>query len=457
MYAILDIETTGGKFNEEGITEIAIYRYDGHQVVDQFISLVNPEKDIQPFVVKLTGINNKMLLTAPKFYEVAKRIVEITKDCIIVAHNAKFDYRILRTEFRRLGFDYSRKTICTVELSKKLIPDKPSYSLGKLVRSLGIPVSDRHRANGDAMATVKLFKLLLSKDSSKEIIKGAIKSDMEHRMAPKLLDIVEQLPTVTGVYYIHKSDGEIIYIGKSKNIKKRVNQHFTNKNKSALIIQKDVVAVTYEETGSELVALLKENEEIKVNKPKLNKSRKRTLFNFGFYLKELSSGYKTVIIHKVSNVKDEVPLMTFTSIFEAKNALYKMADDFILCHKLLGLSEAKKNCFNYTIDKCKGACIGKEPIEEYNTRFEQAILKYTYQYPDMAIVDKGRSVDERSVILIEKNQLKGIGFYNLNYQINHLSVLENIVTPLQNNGNAQHIIQSYLRKRKVIKIIELKT
>ena len=112
MYAILDIETTGGKYNEEGITEIAIYKFDGNEVMDQFISLINPERDIQPFVVKLTGINNKMLRNAPKFYEVAKRIIEITEDCILVAHNAEFDYRILSLEFERLGFDYQKKTIC---------------------------------------------------------------------------------------------------------------------------------------------------------------------------------------------------------------------------------------------------------------------------------------------------------------------------------------------------------
>ncbi|GAL77574.1 DNA polymerase III epsilon subunit [Algibacter lectus] len=175
MYAIVDIETTGGKFNEEGITEIAIYKFDGHEVVDQFISLVNPEREIQPFVVNLTGINSKMLRDAPKFYEVAKRIIEITEDCILVAHNAQFDYRILGTEFRRLGYDYKRKTLCTVELSKDLIPDQASYSLGKLVRSLGIPVTDRHRASGDALATVKLFKLLLAKDTSKNIIQQSVK------------------------------------------------------------------------------------------------------------------------------------------------------------------------------------------------------------------------------------------------------------------------------------------
>ena len=175
MYVILDIETTGGKFNEEGVTEIAIYRYDGHTIVDQFISLVNPEKPIQEFVVKLTGINNKMLKNAPKFYEVAKRIIEITSDCILVAHNTAFDYRILRTEFDRLGYEFNRNTLCTVELSQKLILDQPSYSLGKLTKSLGIPMTDRHRASGDALATVQLFKLLLEKDTGKSIIQSSIK------------------------------------------------------------------------------------------------------------------------------------------------------------------------------------------------------------------------------------------------------------------------------------------
>jgi DNA polymerase-3 subunit epsilon len=203
LYAILDIETTGGKFNEEGITEIAVYKFDGHQIVDQFISLINPEKDIQPFVVNLTGISNRMLTNAPKFHEVAKRIVEITTDCVLVAHNAKFDNRILSTEFRRLGFDFERKTLCTVELSKKLIPDQSSYKLGRLCRSLGIPMSSRHRADGDAIATVQLFKLLLNKDNGKEIVKHAINSDSSKKLAPRLLAILDDLPSKTGLFYVH--------------------------------------------------------------------------------------------------------------------------------------------------------------------------------------------------------------------------------------------------------------
>jgi len=227
LYAIIDIETTGGQFNEEGITEIAIYKFDGHEIIDQFVSLVNPEIPIQPFVVKLTGINDAMLRSAPKFFEVAKRIIEMTNDCVLVANNAEFDYRILRTEFRRLGYDFKQKTLCTVELSKKLLPEQTSHSLGKLVRALGIPMADRHRASGDALATVKLFQLLLAKDIEKVILKELIKSEIQKGITPKLHVIIDNLPSKTGVYYIHNEGGKLIYIGKSKNIKKRINQHLT--------------------------------------------------------------------------------------------------------------------------------------------------------------------------------------------------------------------------------------
>src|SRR5699024_6023744 len=237
MYAILDIESTGGKFSEEGITEIAIYKFDGQEVVDQFGSLVNPERKIQPFVVKLTGINNDMLRYAPKFYQVAKRIIEITEDCVLVAHNAKFDYRILRLEFRRLGFEYKRKTLYTVELSKKLIPNMPSYSIGKLTKSLGIPIVDRHRAVCDAQATVKLFKLLPNADSEKKIVESNIKLQPKSKLKKNPIDLVEKLPNEMGVYYMHNEKGKVIYIGKSKSIKSRVNQHFTNHSPKSKKIQ----------------------------------------------------------------------------------------------------------------------------------------------------------------------------------------------------------------------------
>ena len=219
-----------------------------------------------------------MLRNAPKFFEVAKRIVEITQDCIIVAHNAKFDYRVLRMEFERLGFQFERPTLCTVELAKHLIPGHKSYSLGKITRALGIPVSDRHRASGDAVATVKLFKLLLAKDVEKTIVKQTVRSEPKFQLEPRLKDIIDNLPSETGVYYMHDDHGELIYIGKSKNIKHRVNQHFTSQAPKSKRVQLKVASVSYEATGSELVALLKESEEIKRNKPIFNRAQRRTYF-----------------------------------------------------------------------------------------------------------------------------------------------------------------------------------
>ena len=451
MYAIVDTETTGGKFNEEGVTEIAIYKFDGHEIVDQFISLVNPEREIQPFVVKLTGINSNMLRHAPKFYEVAKRILEITEDCVLVAHNAEFDYRILSMEFRRLGYNYQRKTLCTVELSKDLIPDQPSYSLGKLVRALGIPVTDRHRASGDALATVKLFKLLLAKDTTKNIIQQSIKRNHKKKIDSKFSDILETLPTSTGVYYIHNTEGQIIYIGKSNNIKKRVNQHFIGTNSKSKKLQKQVNNVTYELTGSELVALLKENEEIKQNKPLFNKSLRRSIFTHALYVFTDENGYLNLKIDTADGRKKNIT--TFANRESAKSFLFKNIEDFKLCLKLCGVSKAKTNCFNYDTKTCEGACIQKEAPEQYNKRVNALLEKYDYKNKNMAIIDRGRDIDERSVVLIEDGVFKGLGFTNLNYQINTIEVLKNIITPMENNRDSQHIIKNYVRKNKRLKII----
>ncbi|MCA0133089.1 exonuclease domain-containing protein [Winogradskyella alexanderae] len=453
MYAILDIETTGGKYNEEGITEIAIYKYDGHEIVDQFISLVNPEREIQPFVVNLTGINSNMLRNAPKFYEVAKRIVEITEECILVAHNSEFDYRILKTEFHRLGFTYKRKSLCTVELSKQLIPDMESYSLGKLVRSLGIPMSERHRANGDALATLKLFKMLLNKDSSKRIIKETIKVEKKSKLAPNLREIIEELPSETGVYYIHNAEGNIIYIGKSNNIKKRVTQHFTNGNSKSRKIQLQVASVSYERTGSELVALLKESEEIKTNKPILNRALKRSKFSQGLYSFIDDFGYINLRITQIK--KNEKPITTFTNRQSGIAFMNRMVEKFELCEKLTGLEKSDSSCFRHGIKDCYGACVNEEDVETYNKRAHAVIELNSYDNKDMILVDRGRYIDEKSVILIEEGTFKGIGFFDLNYQINNREILASLITPMQNNRDTQHIIQSYIRRNKRLKVIEL--
>jgi DNA polymerase-3 subunit epsilon len=451
LYAIIDIETTGGQFNEEGITEIAIYKYDGYEIIDQFISLINPEKTIQPFVVKLTGINNAMLRSAPKFYEIAKRIIEITEDCILVAHNTSFDYRILRTEFNRLGYDFVKPTLCTVELSKKLIPEQPSYSLGKLVRALGIPMSDRHRASGDALATVKLFQLLLAKDTEKEILIGLIKAEIKSGLSPKLLDIVESLPNKTGIYYIHNEKGNLIYIGKSKNIKKRVNQHFTGKNNKSKKIQAQVYTVTFEETGSELVALLKESEEIKINKPIYNRAQRKSIFQWALYEVLDDNGYLNLKLQKADGRKKEIT--SYTSLQEGKNSFFRITEKYNLCQKLNGLYETQNGCFQHKINECNGACLGKEAPEEYNLRVEEFLNEMSFNNQNKIIVDRGRKINERSAVLIENGIYKGYCFFDLNYQINNMEVFKNILIPMQNNRDTRSIIQGYLRKNRVQKII----
>lgn len=451
MYCILDIETTGGQFNEEGITEIAIYKFDGHEVVDQFISLVNPEIPIQPFVVKLTGINNAMLRSAPKFFEVAKRIIEITSDCVIVAHNASFDYRILRTEFKRLGYDFQAKTLCTVELSKKLIPDQPSYSLGKLVRALGIPMSDRHRASGDAIATTKLFKMLLEKDVEKQILNDYIKQEIQKGIAPKLLDIVEHLPSKTGIYYIHNEKGDLIYIGKSRNIKKRINQHFTGTSTKSKKIQREVYSVTPEETGSELIALLKESEEIKINKPVYNRAQRKSIFEWALYAEKDSNGYLNLRLQKVDGRKKEIT--SFTTLQEGKNALFRITEKYHLCQKLTGLYQTNADCFQFKIKECDGACIGKITAEEYNARVQKLIAENSFENKNLVLLDRGRNINERSVVLIENGIYKGYAFYDLNYQVTNIDVLKNIIIPMQNNRDAKTIIQGQIRKSKSLKVI----
>ncbi|WP_418500831.1 exonuclease domain-containing protein [Flagellimonas sp.] len=439
MYAILDIESTGGKYNEEGIMEIAIYRFDGHQVVDQFICLVNPEREIQPFVSKLTGINNKMLRSAPKFHEVAKRIVEITENAIIVAHNAQFDYRILRTEFRRLGYDYQRKTLCTVDLSKQLIPDAESHSLGKLVRSLGIATSDRHRANGDAQATLKLFKLLLGKDTDKKIITEVMREETHGELSPNQLDIVLNLPSETGVYYMYDKDGAIIFIGKTKNIKKRVNQHFTNVGSLARKLQKETKKVAFEATGSELVAVLKEYLESFKNKPKYNNNPRKKLFSHIIGPEQNESGYITLKIEKSRFLKPDK--MGFNGLASAKSFLDKIRSEFELCPCSIDGN-------NLTPDE-------NETAEKCNAKILSALEKYNILDKDMVILDRGRQTGERSFILIKSGVLQGYGHVELNYQINNIPILESIMTPMSGDENTTFIIQSFLRKSNAPKTIAL--
>ena len=438
MYSILDIESTGGKYNEEGIMEIAIYRFDGREVTDQFSSLINPERRIQPFVVKLTGINEKMLKGAPKFYELAKRIIEITEGTTIVAHNAQFDYRILRTEFRRLGYDFQRKTLCTVELSKRLIPDAESHSLGKLVRSLGIAVSDRHRAQGDALATLKLFEILLNKDQNKSILQSVIRAEEYGELSQRQLDIVENLPAEIGVYFLHNKDGEVIFTGKTKNIQKRVNQHFTNAGELALRLQKETREVTFELSGTELIALLREYQLRKKLRPRHNPLKSKPLYSYE-WVEDTVQGYCAIRIRK--SVKKEQGLLYFPSYLAAQQALNQWQE----LHNLPLRADKKYEESEFS-----------ENPEEYNKRWRKALEELSLRNKTFALVDKGRKLGEKSVILVRSGQLIGYGFTELERQINNLSILEKLLSPVKDDHNTRYLLEYHLLQKPEAKRIEFK-
>jgi len=265
-----------------------------------------------------------MLRNAPKFHEVAKRIIEITEDCIVVAHNSSFDYRILKTEYNRLAYEYKRDTLCTVELSRKLIPEQPSYSLGKLCKAIGIPMSDRHRASGDALATIQLFKILLEKDSDKSILENSIKLFDTSKIVEKLKKIIDEIPSVMGIYYLHREDGHIIFMGKGNNIKNEVNNQFLKTTKRGKNVQENTVSISYEATGNLLITNLKFYNELEINKPKYNLRTKKKLVldNFNNDNMLLIGRGRTIDEHSVILIENnEVFGYGFTNLAFQENQL----------------------------------------------------------------------------------------------------------------------------------------
>ena len=447
MYSVLDIETTGGKYDEEGITEIAIYRFDGDNIVDQFSSLINTDIEIQPFVEKLTGINKKMLHKAPKFFEVAKRIVEITDNSILVAHNAEFDYRILQTEFRRLSFSFERKTLCTVNLSKILLPEQPSFNLGKLVRNLGIPFTNEHRAHGDAKVTLKLFQLLLEKD-----IKKNIENLNPNKTPSKYLDIIDKLPSEMGVYYIYNQKNKIIYIGKSNNIKKRVLSHLTFNKKKDKNIQKEICYVKFALTGGELISLLKVQNEIKVNKPIFNKRMDFRLFPMGIRI-DSTPKYPNVIIEQIK--KNQEYLSAYKTKREAKAAVIEFGSEFGICIQQTSLMNEERICFNYDQKKCDDPCLAIESVESYKNKIKFLTKTFLYPYKNFLLIDKGRKNGEFSFVYIKNDRFSGYGYFELNHQIKTGDQINSRLISIENSLDTQKLVQNFLLRKKYLKLINL--
>lgn len=451
LYAIIDIETTGGSPLHERITEIAIYIFDGEKIIREYISLINPERSIPYYITGITGITNALVADAPKFYEVAKDIVEITEGMIFVAHNAKFDYSFIKQEFKNLGFNYSRKLLDTVSLSRKLIPGHKSYSLGKLCKELNIVINGRHRAAGDALATVELFKILLKAEESLDegLINDTKKASLNPALNPNIVDI---LPEEPGVYYLYNLNKQLIYIGKSKNIRTRVMTHLSsNSSKRAMEMRDSICSIDWETTGNELIALLKESEEIKQNKPIYNRAQRRTGYQWGIYHYINKDGYLCLEVRMLK--EDSCLLSVFTSKDKAKKQLESLVKKHNLCQKLAGLYESQGACFHFQVGMCKGACCGDENAASYNIRVKEAMNGFIFSRENFFLIDEGRNDKERSAVKIVNGKYKGYGFFDIDSLGFGLESIHDSIKVSEDNRDIQIILKGYLKKNKVEKII----
>ncbi|MGI9532483.1 exonuclease domain-containing protein [Lutimonas sp.] len=447
-YAIIDVETTGMGIHGNRITEIAILLHDGQKVIDEYESLVNPECSIPHSITRLTGIHDYMVEDAPKFYEIAKKVIQMTTDCIFVAHNVNFDYNVIHKEFADLGFPFRRKKLCTVRLARKLIPGLPSYSLGKLCTSVGIPLNDRHRAMGDTRATTILFDKLLTLDTDGAVFDSFLKPGSRQATLPPGLpkSVFDQLPERTGVYYFRDQKDEIIYIGKAINIKKRVLSHFYDKKNREVAMCQQTVNLTFEETGSELVALLLESAEIKHHYPMYNRAQRRNNEGFGVFSYEDRSGLMHLAWNSLKNVPQ--PITKFYNTTETRRFMELVCEKFELCPKYCHLQSNVNSCFHYQIKKCKGICRGEEQVSSYNERVRQAVAYMGNDNKSYVIPQRGRNNEERSFVLIENGIYQGYGFIDQEQQVSTLSELREFLILKKDNRDVQRILRGFRNKNE---------
>ena len=447
MYSVVDIETTGNGYKGQKITEISIFIFDGKKIIDEFTSLVNPEQKIPYFITNLTGITEAMVRTAPKFYEIAKKVAEITKDTVFVAHNVNFDYNIIRDEFKSLGFDFKRKKLCTVRLSRKIIPGLASYSLGNICSAEGIEIAARHRAKGDAEATVELFRRLIKRDQ-KFTINSFLNAKYREATLPPLLDkqVVDRLPERHGVYYFKNAQKEVIYVGKANNIKQRVISHFYDKKKKERTMCLETADISYTETGSELIALLHESSEIKHLYPKFNRAQRKAGEAVGLFSYEDQKGILHLAFNRLKLTPN--PIMKFYSMAACRSTLEKICSAFELCPKYCHLQTNVNTCFHYQLQQCRGICSEKETIESYNKRVHKAIKSLGLQTDNLVITENGRNDKELGFVLILNGIYQGFGYVDKKLEFNSLEDYLAHINPQKDNRDVQRILKSYLSKNE---------
>jgi DNA polymerase-3 subunit epsilon len=431
MYAVIDLEATGGKPSEERIIEVAIFLYDGKDIVDQFISLINPDCPIPPFVQKLTGIKQRDVQGAPRFHEVAKRIVQMTEGAIFVAHNAPFDYRVLREEFARLGYDYQRTVLDTIPLAQKFIPDLPAYGLATLCEELGITNAKRHRADGDARATVKLLEILLEKDREKYIEGVYLKQPSATGKHPFSKQI-EPLVKTTGIYYLFNEDGTVIYIGKSDQLRVRIDRHFLSTNEKALALQNEVKSLRVEETGSLVLAEILEHLALKKLRPAYNTPKDKYSLRMGVFPVESADGG---ILWDLRGIRREQPILQVKDLAAGYALLARLAvrgghtpETIALPKHIGGVAKAMRalDFEGQDVQALGGSLTGSLALD----RIRESI----WPASRMVLTDKGRKPGVKTVFLVDEGRFIGYTTSDLASELKDFTLLKKKCTPVEDGG-----------------------
>ena len=459
LYAVIDIETTGGMPRRDKITEIAIVLFDGENIIDRFESLINPERSIPPEITRITGITDAMVADAPKFYEVAKHIVTMTEQAIFVAHNVRFDYGFIREEFGNLGYTFTKKQLCTVVLSRKSFPGLRSYSLGNLIRHFEIKVENRHRAMDDALATVDILGRALAltdgDQRSRRLINEGI--DASHLPQDISMERLHALPESIGVYYMYNRYGQVIYVGKSINIRKRMMQHFGKIDAKTDKFISKVADITYTETGSELISLLLESKEIKLLQPEVNKAQRTQLYPYFVYHYQNEDGYICFDFDKssVKTRQGKAILNHYSSKQSARQHLHFAAVSCQLCQCLMGLHTEPESCFYRQTGSCEGAAIGIVSPEDYNHYASMAIdvLNKTFD-ENFFIITEGRHTHEHGLVLIEDGHYQGFGYIPNEDASRGIEEWKETIEYQTPNPECNQIILMWLEKHPTLKIVK---
>ncbi|MFA4870096.1 MAG: exonuclease domain-containing protein [Pedobacter sp.] len=447
LYAVVDIETTGGFASGNGITEISILVHNGVEVVSVYDTLINPEQDIPTYIESLTGISNDMVIDAPVFSDVAAEIYELLHDKVFVAHNVNFDFSFIKHQLSSCGYELNCKKLCTVRLSRKLLPGHSSYSLGKLCAALNISIHNRHRAGGDATATAELLTMLLTSDVEGVIAQTLNRASKEQLLPPNLpKSQIDRLPRVPGVYYFKDQKGTVIYVGKAKSIYQRVCSHFTGNNagKQRQDFLKNIHTVDFEVCGTELMAFILEAAEIKRLWPENNRALKRFEQKYALYVFEDQNGYMRLGIDKYK--KQAAGLYSFNTLLEGYDLLRVLIKEHLLCEKLCFIQKNRVCCTGHEDGRCSGACVGKESAAAYNVRVKYAIAHLKTMLPTFAVIGEGRTDDEQSCLLVEEGKFYGMGYISHHVDINGSEMLKSVLQPYPSDDYILNLIINHVEK-----------